>query len=102
MGEAVPVGVLAVAVGADVEEGGAVPGMAVEEEHRDLAAGQRNATACSVAWAGEDGLDGSGYFFGLFATGWKVTLLWQIVQIRILALALLLPYRERFSFGIVT
>lgn len=54
VGEAVPEFVIGVAEGADVEEFGAVAGVAVEKEHRGLAASKRDAAARSVSRAGKD------------------------------------------------
>ena len=60
--EAVPEFVIAVAECADVEEFGAVAGVAVKEEHRGLAASERDAAARTVSRAGKD----SFYHIGIF------------------------------------
>lgn len=52
VGEAVPLVVIAVALGVDVEEAGGVAGVAVEEGHCDFAAGERDASAGAGSWAG--------------------------------------------------
>lgn len=52
--EAVPEFVMGVAEGTDVEEFGAVAGVAVKEEHRGLAASKRDAVARTVSRAGKD------------------------------------------------
>jgi len=62
VGEAVPEIVFAVAERADIEEFGAVAGVAVKEEHRGLAASERDAAARTVSRAGKDRF----YHIGIF------------------------------------